>query len=813
MERRAISVRGIVQGVGFRPFVHGLASGLRLSGFVSNSPAGVLIEVEGDRAALERFERELRDGPPPLARVESVSTHTLAARGDTGFRIVPSIVSDRPDVFICPDIATCDACLRELFDPRDRRYNYPFITCTACGPRLTIVTSSPYDRARTTMAAFGMCEACRDEYEDPHDRRFHAETIACPACGPRLTAVNADGRPIDADPLTAAVDALVSGRIVAIKGLGGFHLACDASDAHVVGELRRRKHRDDKPFAVMAPDPGAVGAICDVTTADAELLTSPPRPIVLIPRRAGSRSAGRTQGPQRPQRDPLRSQPPLHFSSNATRRAVDPAVAPGLHRIGVMLPYTPLHHLLMRRLGGRWLVMTSGNRSDEPIATDSDEALARLSGIADVFLLHDRAIRVRCDDSVVQTVRGTPTPVRRSRGFAPAPIPLPFDCPVPILAVGGHQKNTFAIGRGRHAFVSHHIGDLDEWLAREAFERDLQLYAEMLGTEPSIIAHDLHPDYASSIVAEGMSTTLTAGSTRRSAPTTATQATTLTRVAVQHHHAHVASCMAEHGLTGPVIGVSWDGTGLGMDACIWGGEFLVGDYASVTRAAHLRYVPMPGGDRTAREPWRMALAHQRDADVEGDAIGSDVSDAARRTVDTMVARRINAPLTSSVGRLFDAAASLCGVRQIASFEGQAAMELEAVASTSFDGGHYPFGLDDDLVIDTRPLIRGVIADRLARVEVAAIARRFHTTLVDVIVSVCAQLRTRYGLSRVVLSGGVFLNAILAAEADERLADAAFTVYRHRLVPPGDGGLALGQLAIAAARIGKQPPSTPNTQSN
>jgi len=753
MERRAISVHGVVQGVGFRPFVHGLASRLRLSGFVTNSPAGVVIEVEGDRDALERFEHALTASPPPLARVESVSTHALVSRGDVGFRIDPSRVGERSDVFVCPDVATCDACLAELFDPSNRRYRYPFINCTACGPRLTIVTGTPYDRERTTMAAFEMCEACRSEYEDPRDRRFHAEPIACPVCGPRLMAIDSSGHPVADDPIPVATRALASGGIIAVKGLGGFHLACDAGNSDAIGELRQRKRRDDKPFAIMVESLPAIREICEVGSHEAVLLASAARPVVLL-RRLADRG------------------------SHVAR-----AVAPENHRLGVMLAYTPLHHLLMRAAGGCPLVMTSGNRSDEPIATDNSEALTRLAGIADLFLVHDRPIHVRCDDSVIGHAGPQPIIVRRSRGYAPAPIRLPFDCDQPILAVGGQLKTTFAIGRGRQAFLSHHIGDLDDFLARQAFERDLALFEQMLDVTPRIVAHDLHPDYASTRLAlshDGVA-----------------------HIGVQHHHAHVAACLAEHSLVDSVIGVAWDGTGFGTDGHMWGGEFLVGGYADVTRAARFRYVAMPGGDRAIQQPWRMALAHLHDAKCDVAPFAPpDVSPATRLALARMIERGLNSPLTSSVGRLFDAVASIAGVHHATSFEGQAAMRLEALAEDAADDTSYPFAIDETsapLVVDTRPLVRGVAGDRLAGVAPAAIARRFHTTLTDVIVAVCGRLRDTTGLSRVVLTGGCFLNAILSSDAASRLTRAGFDVYRHRLVPPGDGGICLGQLSVAAAR--------------
>jgi hydrogenase maturation protein HypF len=756
LERRAIDICGVVQGVGFRPFVHGLATRLNLRGFVANHGGRVTVEVEGDHDALDRFELELTASAPPLARIESIAARSVDARGDTEFRIASSRVEASPRVYISPDIATCDACLSELLDRHNRRYRYPFINCTACGPRLTIVTGSPYDRERTTMAGFSMCERCRSEYMNPTDRRFHAEPIACPDCGPRLEALDYEGRGLDADPIGAAASALLAGRIVAIKGLGGFHLACDARSDTAVAELRSRKHRDEKPFAVMAPDVDTVAALSYVYADELALLQSSARPIVLLRKRAG----GHVQ--------------------------IAESIAPQSSRLGVLLPYTPLHHLLMSAVGGAPLVMTSGNRSDEPIAITNEDAITRLRGIADLFLTHDRDIRVRCEDSVMRVAGSAPVVIRRSRGYAPAPIALAFDCSMPILAVGGQLKNTFALGVGREAFVSHHAGDLDEWLALEAFERDVELYEQTFNVSPSVVAYDLHPDYASSRFAKARGG--------------------VTQVAVQHHHAHVAACMAEYGLEAPVIGIAWDGAGWGTDGRVWGGEFFVGDRRSVDRAAHFRYVALPGGDRAAREPWRMAVAHLHDAGLDDADALPGIAAAHRATVRQMIDRGLNTPMTSSAGRLTDAVAALCGASAAMTFEGQAAMWLESRAEESLDTARYPFEIVEasergaPLTVDPRPLIRAVEGDRVRGVPRAVIARRFHTTLAHVVLEVARLLRIRTGIERVVLSGGVFLNGILTAQAQTLLASDRFEVYRHRVVSPGDGGLSLGQLAVAAASV-------------
>jgi hydrogenase maturation protein HypF len=578
-------------------------------------------------------------------------------------------------------------------------------------------------------------------------------------CGPRLDILDANGKRIDAsDPLVRFVAALRAGQIGALKGLGGYHLVCGAHAEAAVSELRRRKHRDEKPFAVMVRDVAASEALCAVSAAERELLLSPRRPIVLMHKRA---VVGVAEG-----------------------------VAPRNPYLGVMLPYTPLHHLLVRAMEGAPLVMTSGNRSDEPITYDDHDALQRLAGIADVFLTHNRPIHVRCDDSVTRIVLGRELPLRRSRGYAPQPVSLPLECPRPVLAVGGQFKGTFALGRGNHAFLSHHLGDLDHFEAYQAFVRDIEIYQQLFAIQPELIAHDLHPDYASTRYArERMS----------GAP--------VRLVAVQHHHAHLASCMAENGLTEPVIGVSFDGTGYGLDGAIWGGEFLIGDYRRFRRAAHLRYVGMPGGDQAIREPWRMALAHLRDADESTELLQGRLPPVALRTVEKMLERRFNTPFTSSAGRLFDAIAALAGVRDRVSYEGQAALELEWLATSVAADRTYPFDLAEVqegeppgaiILIDPRPLIRAVAEDVGRGIDAARIGRRFHSTMVELIAAVCDRLREATGLGAVVLSGGVFMNALLTREATARLGEDRFRVYRHRLVPPNDGGLSLGQLAVAAA---------------
>lgn len=759
--RRTIRVTGAVQGVGFRPFVHGLAETLGLTGFVRNDAGIVLIEVEGQSAALDSFLDRLTLRPPPLARIGEVVWTPAPPRGEAGFRIAESRPAESgAEVTLPPDTAACEACLREVDDPRDRRAGYALSSCTACGPRLTIVESVPLDRERTTMAAFPLCAACRAEHEDPRDRRFHAQASACPACGPRLR-LTAGGADVQGDPIAEAALALIAGRVVAVKGLGGWHLACAADREDAVGALRRRKARDEKPFALLVADLEAARALCELDDGEAELLTSPARPIVLCRRRAG--------GP------------------------VAAGVAPASDRLGLMLPYTPLHHLLARA-AGRPLVLTSGNRVDEPIAYDDADAAARLGDLADAMLGHDRVIRTRCEDSVARVVDGRPLFLRRSRGHAPSPIDLGAALAVPTLATGGHLKAVFALGDGRRATPSHHLGDLDHPEALRAYREAIEHYERLHRFRPRRVVCDAHPDYASTRIAE-----------ERAA------AEGLELVRVQHHHAHLAAVLADAGAIGErAIGVCFDGAGLGDDGTLWGGEFLVGGAAGAVRAGHLACVPLPGGERAMREPWRMAVAHVQAAggDLDGLARCLDGVDAAAlRDVARLAARSgASSPLTSSAGRLFDAVAAIAGVRAVSTYEGQAAIELEALAAAAPQGaGAYPFGVaGEDLALRALPgpIVTAALRDALAGVPAPIIAARFHGALVDLIVDLCIRLRAASGVATAALSGGVFANGLLTSGASARLADAGFRVLRHERVPPGDGGLALGQLAVLAARDGR-----------
>lgn len=749
-ERLRVRVEGVVQGVGFRPYVHGLASALRLAGFVGNDTRGVIAEVEGDPATVEEFARRLPAEAPALATIERIETTAVRAVGQTTFEIVTSDSVGARAVAVAPDAATCADCLAELWDPADRRFHYPFINCTNCGPRYTIVRDVPYDRPATTMAAFAMCADCAREYHDPADRRFHAQPVCCPACGPRLTLRSADGEATTVDAIAATARLLRRGRIVAIKGLGGYHLAVDATNGHAVRLLRERKHREERPLAVMVADLAAARTLCDVGPGEAALLTGPQAPIVLLPRRADDGLAN--------------------------------GVAPGNRSLGVMVAYTPLHHLLAAVIG-RPFVLTSGNVSDEPIAHTDDEAVERLSDIADAFLAHDRAIHMRVDDSVVRAVDDRLLLVRRSRGYAPQPVALERTVPRPVLAVGAELKNTVCVAKGRRAYLSHHIGDLENYETFRSFVGAIEHLTRLFDVAPQVVAYDLHPEYLSTKHAldlEGVDL-----------------------VGVQHHHAHIASCLADNNASGPVIGVAFDGTGYGVDGTIWGGEILVADLVSFERVGHLDAVPLPGGAAAIREPWRMAASWLEH--VYGDDIPAGLDVVARhgdrwRQVLALIGAGVNAPLTSSVGRLFDAASSLLGVRDAVSYEGQAAIELEQVARLA-DRDGYPARLADDVpfAIEGGDLVHAIVEDLTAGVDVAVIAARFHGGLAAAIAHACDRVRTTDGPDTVALSGGVFQNVLLLERTAERLAASGFEVLTHRRVPPNDGGISLGQVAVAAAR--------------
>jgi hydrogenase maturation protein HypF len=746
-------VAGTVQGVGFRPYVHRLARELGLGGSVGNDAHGVVLEVEGEPAAVAAFLRRLPGEAPPLAHVEAVRVHDMAVIDERDFAIVASARGGAPDALVVPDAATCDACLAELWDPCDRRHRHPFISCTHCGPRFTIVRGVPYDRPLTTMAGFAMCAACRAEYEDPGDRRFHAQPIACPDCGPVLALLGAEvGGAVDAVAATATL--LAQGAIVAIKGIGGYHLACRADDERAVAALRARKHREDKPFALMAAGVDPARALVDLGLEETALLTGPARPIVLAARRPGA--------------------------------AVADAVAPRSRELGVMLPYAPLHHLLLADGGGAPLVLTSGNVSDEPIAYRDGDARARLAPIADAFLIHDRPIHMRTDDAVARVAAGRPRVLRRARGFVPAHLPLPGGAAAPpLLACGAELKSTFCVARDGRAWVSHHLGDLQDAATRESFHEGVAHFERLFAVAPALVVHDLHPDYAS-----------TAYALEREDAGVAT-------LAVQHHHAHLAACLAEHGIDGPAVGAIYDGSGHGADGTAWGGELLVGDAHGYTRAGHLLAVPLPGGDRAVAEPWRMACAWlvaagDADAPVERPPALARAVDARRWAAVAGLARSgLSAPPTTSAGRLLDAVAALCGVRAVVRYEGQAAIELEAVADRA-ERGAYPLPVGDDLVLDARPTIRAVCADLAAGTAVATVAARAHHALAAATVTACARAAQRAGTGVIVLSGGVFQNRLLLEACHAGLTEHGLQVLHPERLPCNDGGISYGQAAVAAA---------------
>jgi hydrogenase maturation protein HypF len=773
--RTAVRVEGTVQGVGFRPFVYSLASRLGLAGVVGNDVNGVFAEVEGPVATVQEFLVALETDAPPLARIERITTRNINLNGGHGFRIAHSEAGGPRRTLVSADSATCTDCLAELADPADRRFGYAFINCTNCGPRFTIVKDVPYDRPLTTMAGFGMCEQCAAEYRDPADRRFHAQPTCCPACGPSLrlrgpggTALS--GGALPGEPVRAAAALLRAGLVLAVKGLGGYHLATDAVSEAATAALRGRKHREDKPFAVMVADLDAARELCKTDETAAELLAGSRRPIVLLPRRAGA--------------------------------AIAASVAPGNRQLGIMLPYTPLHHLLLAAVGGP-VVLTSGNVSDEPIVYDDNEALDRLAAIADGFLTHDRPIHVRADDSVARSFRGREMLLRRSRGYAPEPVRVGARFPRPVLACGAELKNTFCLAKEHHAFVSPHIGDLENAETLRSFTEGIEHFRRLFDVQPEIVAHDLHPEYLSTKFALDLA-----------------DETGLELVGVQHHHAHIASCLADNGERGPVIGVAFDGTGFGADGTIWGGEFLVADLASFVRGGHLAPVPMPGGAAAVRQPWRMAAAYLDAAGL--DAAGPEVArlDVARRNerqwaaVLSMARRGVNAPLTSSAGRLFDAAAALLGVRDTINYEGQAAIELEQLAAPG-EAGAYRAGFDDTGFDDTGfddtgfddaapftvrggDLIAAVAADVVAGVAREVISGRFHLAVVALIADGCERLRDRHGLGTVALSGGVFQNLLLLNGTAAALEARGFRVLVHSRVPCNDGGISLGQAVIAGA---------------
>lgn len=754
--RVRLRVNGIVQGVGFRPFVYRLATEQKLAGFVNNDSHGVLIEIEGSHDAVSTFTDRLLTELPPLAKIVSLDREVLPLQSDTIFHIIESQRDSAAATLISPDIATCGDCLKELFDPPDRRHHYPFTNCTNCGPRYTIVKSIPYDRPFTSMAIFPMCPDCQREYDDPTNRRFHAQPNACPVCGPKLTLYDCNGIVETTGVVGSAVKLLAEGRILAIRGVGGFHLAVDAHNEIAVQELRRRKGRAEKPFALMAPDMASVRRYCDVSAEEEAALQHHTKPIVLLRKRAGADLAE--------------------------------SVAPNQKYLGFMLPYTPLHHVLIR---GHFdaLVMTSGNYSEEPIAIGNNEALDRLQGLADYFVLHDREILQRCDDSIARVQSGALRITRRSRGFVPMPVFLQKPTSKRILAVGGELKNTIALCRGKEVFLSQHIGDLDNPSALAFFEQSVEHLQRILEIQPELIAFDLHPEYLS-----------TQWAMKQPLP----------GISVQHHHAHLVSVMAEHGVGEKTIGIILDGTGYGTDGTIWGGEVLVGDACGFERHAWLQPVPMPGGVQAIKQPWRMAVSYLHAAYGE---IPEDVSlpvlvqtkKADRQVLTQMIVRKLNSPLTSSCGRLFDGVAALLGIRPEVNFEAQAAMELEMLADTNlaYESSGYADVIEQipaTGAIPLAPLVASIVGDFTRREGVSSIAARFHRTLVEMFVRAAIHARERYGIRTVALSGGVYQNTLFFELMLRRLQKGGFTILTHTQVPTNDGGLALGQIVAADAML-------------
>jgi hydrogenase maturation protein HypF len=760
LKSASISVRGIVQGVGFRPFVYGLAVGHNLKGWVYNTSEDVKIEVEGETEAVEQFERELETKAPPLAYIESVTIEHHPPLGYKIFEIRQSQAQEGKYQLISPDVATCQPCLGELLNPEDRRYRYPFTNCTNCGPRFTIIEDMPYDRPKTTMRYFEMCPQCQAEYDNPLDRRFHAQPNACPKCGPQVELVDNQGNPVtESNPIAAASQLLKDGKIVAIKGLGGFLLACNATNDTAVKTLRRRKKRSSKPFAIMVTTIDEAKRHCYVSPEEENLLTSPQSPIVLMKWREDSPTSVR----------------------------VSKEVAPNLRFLGIMLPYTPLHHILLRDTGLP-LVMTSGNLSEEPIARDNDEALRRLSGIADYFLIHNRDIYSRYDDSVAIVERGTSQLIRRARSYAPYPIRLSFEAKQ-VLGCGAEEKNTFCLTKDNYAFVSQHIGDMENMETLEHFDTTISLYKRLFHVEPEIVVHDLHPDYLATKYAQELGES------------------GIKIIPVQHHHAHIASCMADNGLESPVIGVAFDGTGMGADGNIWGGEFLVADYHNFRRAGHLEYLPLPGGAAAIKRPRRTAIGYiltllGENALDHGLPVMKEADDMEIEVIKRQIERRINSPLTSSMGRLFDAISALLGIRGEIDYEGQAAVELEMSAYEE-DYVHvqesYPYHIVEEegiRIVRLRDLLSTILEDLRQNISKGRISVKFHNTVAQMINEMCRLIADETGITQVALSGGVFQNRLLLRKTVSLLKSSGFQVFTHRQVPCNDGGISLGQAVIA-----------------
>jgi len=753
--RLVIRVYGIVQGVGFRPFIFRLAREHGLKGTVRNTSGQVEIDVEGTPLGLEGFLADIRTRAPAAARIEQITTEQGPAAGHRDFKIIESLPQPGHYQPLSPDLATCPACRAEIFDPANRRYRYPFTNCTNCGPRFTIITDIPYDRPATTMQPFTMCPDCLEEYHDPADRRFHAQPNACPVCGPSLQLADCSGKAVEGDVIGTAAGLLLDGRIIALKGLGGFQLACDATNEASVARLRQRKNRPAKPLAVMVKDITHARKLCRLSPDEERLLASPASPIVLARTAAGS---------------------------------LAPAIAPGLKYLGIMLPYTPLHHLLMQEAGIP-LVMTSGNLSEEPIACADQEALTRLSNIADYFILHNRDIYSRYDDSVTMWAAGAERVIRRARGYAPLPVELAFDC-LPVLGTGADMKGSFCLARGKHAFLSQYIGDLDNAEALKHYEQTLGIYRHLFRIEPATIACDLHPDYQSTRYAEKLQSEMPGSGLVR----------------VQHHHAHIASIMAENGEEGPVIGVALDGTGYGSDGAIWGGEFMLVGYQGFKRLAHLEYLPLPGGDAATRKPYRTAAGYLyrlmgREYLEKLPWFCRLIAPEEFGIMTRQIDRQINTPLTSSCGRLFDAVAALTGVNRVIEYEAQAAIELEMAATGTETGvpEYYPFEVSrrgEVKIIGLKGLFNAIIEDIKSEMPPEVIAARFHQSLAAMIARVCRRLSEETGTHRIALSGGVFQNRLLLRLVANQLENSGLAAITHRIIPSNDSCIALGQVAVA-----------------
>jgi len=744
---------GIVQGVGFRPFIYRQAVQYRLGGFVQNRPDGVLVEVEGAASAIDSFIHGVQNNLPPLASLTGVSALDIEIMSEDVFRIIPSDNSGDGDVHIAPDVAVCPECLAEFSNPHDRRYRYPFINCTNCGPRLTIIKAIPYDRVNTSMSCFPLCPQCQSEYENPADRRFHAEPDACPVCGPQLKILDEEGIPLNtSDPITAAVGLLKEGKVLAVKGLGGFHLSVDAGNNEAVARLRSRKYREEKPLAIMVYDAAGAHRLAQINDDEEKLLTSPQRPIVLLKKK--------------------------------NNNVISERVAPGVPHFGLMLPYTPLHYLLLERYFEA-LVMTSANQVDEPICIRNREAVERLKGIADYYLVHNRDILVRCDDSIVMVAGERQQILRRSRGFVPRPIALAESFP-DVLALGPQLKATQCILKGKFAFLSPHLGDLETPQARDFFSESLTLMQRITETNPSVVACDYHPAYYSTKVAAELES--------------------VEVIRVQHHHAHIVSCMAENRISGEVIGLAMDGTGFGLDGNAWGGEFLVADETQFRRVGHLQYFILPGGEKAIREPWRIAASLLKNAYGQSwlsvaEKLGVVSDSKSGGLLDKIMEKKINSPLTSGLGRLFDGVAAMMGLRRQVSFEGQAAMELEGQINET-SAASFPFAIKQDdegcFILDVSETIRSIVEEIIGGTDKSKISSSFHWTLACAFAAMANKIKGETGIERVALSGGCVQNRILLEKSVFELENAGFSVYCHKQVPANDGGVALGQAVVAAS---------------